>query len=341
MKIEAQMNTAMNNSAQSITRQQQGLTLVELMVAITISLLLLAGVLQIFLGSRQTYTMQDGMGRLQENARYALDRITQDIARTGYMGCTDSTDIPLKNNLTDQGTRYDFATAVFGEDNTGVNNTDVPTLRYGSSGGIRILANLNDIVPGEDIIQLDSTNTNYDQLEQFDILTVSDCDSAAVFMITNNPTSSGGAIQHIAGVVASSGPNTGQSNIDSKVNGGFYTENASVATAFRTSSTTYLVGASINGPGNSLFANSIAADNELIQGVEDFQVLYGVNDDATLGADRYVTANNVTNGGTDWNDVVSVRITLRLNTVDPVASGNTIAKDFTTTVRLRNRGDVI
>lgn len=55
--------------------KQRGLTLMEVMVAITISLILLAGVMQIFLGSRQTYRMQDGLARLQENGRFAMDFI--------------------------------------------------------------------------------------------------------------------------------------------------------------------------------------------------------------------------------------------------------------------------
>ena len=327
-------------SAQRI--RQQGLSLVEIMVAVTISLLLLAGVISLMVNSRETYTMQDGMGRLQENARYILERISQDTSRSGYLGCSDSSDVPILNNLTDQSPSYDFSAAIFGQDDAGLNNTDILTLRYGSSGGIRIMAPINDTEPGEDIIHLDTTNANYDQLEQFDILTVSDCDNVSIMMITNNPATSGGAIQHITGVTATSGPNAGQSNSSSQAGGPFFAQNASVATAFRTTSTTYLVGVSSNGNGLSLYANNTTPENELIQGVEDFQVLYGMNDDAVIGADRYVTANNVTNGGTDWNDVVSVRITLTLNTVDrSVQGGGTISKTFSKTIRLRNRGDII
>lgn len=342
MNTETPMNTVHTAKRPHSAHPQWGLSLIELLVAITISLLLLAGVLQIFIGSRQTYTLQDGMARLQENARYVLDRIGQDITRTGYLGCSDSNDVTITNNLNDQGLAYDFATAIFAQDNAGFNNTDILTLRYGSSGGIRITTNVNNTTPGEDVLMLDTTNPNYDRLEQFDIITLSNCETVTVFMVTNNPTSSAGRIDGDTGIVAAFGPNAGQSNNAKDIGGVFTTENGSLATAFKTTSTTYLVGPSFSGNGNALFANTIDPNNELIQGVEDFQVLFGVNDDATLGADRYVTANNVTNGGTDWNDVVSVRINLRLNTVDAaLPAGGTIAKDFTTTVRLRNRGDVI
>ena len=48
---------------------QRGMTLVEIMVAITISLVLLSGVMQIFLSSKQTYRMNEELGRLLLNHR--------------------------------------------------------------------------------------------------------------------------------------------------------------------------------------------------------------------------------------------------------------------------------
>lgn len=64
--------------------RQQGFSLIELMVAITISLILLAGVGQIYLSSKTSYNLQDGMGRLQENARFALDIMSHSIGQGGY-----------------------------------------------------------------------------------------------------------------------------------------------------------------------------------------------------------------------------------------------------------------
>ena len=75
------------------------MTLVEIMVALTISLILLAGVMQIFLASKQTYRMQDGMSRLQENARFALHFLDQDLRMAGYHGCSSLSAQP--NNIVD------------------------------------------------------------------------------------------------------------------------------------------------------------------------------------------------------------------------------------------------
>lgn len=91
-------NTAPNCRQQN--RHQQGFTLVEIMVAMTISLLLLAGVMQIFLGSKVTYQLQNSIGRLQENVRFSMDIMTQNIGMAGYT--TD--DMPLPSVFNAAGT---------------------------------------------------------------------------------------------------------------------------------------------------------------------------------------------------------------------------------------------
>lgn len=67
-------------------RYSQGFSIVEMMVAMVISLILLAGIAQIFMSSRQSFTIQNTLGRQQENGRYASDVIAQDLRRTGYWG---------------------------------------------------------------------------------------------------------------------------------------------------------------------------------------------------------------------------------------------------------------
>lgn len=64
--------------------KQQGLTLIEIMVAVTLSLVLLAGVLQIFTSTKASYNLQSGIGRLHENARFALDIMSQNISMAGF-----------------------------------------------------------------------------------------------------------------------------------------------------------------------------------------------------------------------------------------------------------------
>ena len=67
-------------------RYCKGFSIVEMMVAMVISLILMAGIAQIFLSSRQSFTIQNTLGRQQENGRYAANIIAQDLRRTGYWG---------------------------------------------------------------------------------------------------------------------------------------------------------------------------------------------------------------------------------------------------------------
>ncbi|OGT18951.1 MAG: hypothetical protein A2V90_03100 [Gammaproteobacteria bacterium RBG_16_57_12] len=79
------MNTQITNPC---AHKQAGMTLVEAMIAITISLVLMAGVIQIFIGNRATYNTLDSMSRLQENHRAAMDILVRDIRKAGYPGKT-------------------------------------------------------------------------------------------------------------------------------------------------------------------------------------------------------------------------------------------------------------
>ena len=49
--------------------RQHGLTLVELMVSLVLSLVLMLGAMQLFVGSKQTYRLSDSLARVQESGR--------------------------------------------------------------------------------------------------------------------------------------------------------------------------------------------------------------------------------------------------------------------------------
>ncbi|MCI0507338.1 MAG: PilW family protein, partial [Gammaproteobacteria bacterium] len=65
--------------------QQRGFTIVEIMLAITLSLILIAGVLQIYLSSKESFRIQSELARLQENQRIALEFLQRDISKTGFV----------------------------------------------------------------------------------------------------------------------------------------------------------------------------------------------------------------------------------------------------------------
>ncbi|TQV77559.1 prepilin-type N-terminal cleavage/methylation domain-containing protein [Aliikangiella marina] len=67
-----------------ISAKQKGFSLVELMVAALLGLVLLGGVIQLFLGSNENYRMQDELASIQEDGRFALMFLNEQIEMAGW-----------------------------------------------------------------------------------------------------------------------------------------------------------------------------------------------------------------------------------------------------------------
>ena len=61
-----------------------GFTLVEILVAMVISLFLIGGVVQLFVQNKTSYKLQEGIARAQENGRLSLYFIEKHARRAGY-----------------------------------------------------------------------------------------------------------------------------------------------------------------------------------------------------------------------------------------------------------------
>lgn len=68
-------------------KNQQGLSLVELMVAMTIGLILMLGATGVLITNQQAFRTTESLGAIQENARVAVDLITRDIRAAGGHPC--------------------------------------------------------------------------------------------------------------------------------------------------------------------------------------------------------------------------------------------------------------
>lgn len=73
-------------------RQQRGVGLVELMVAMVIGLFLILGAVTVYTQSRQSYRTIEATARVQEKARYALDVLETDIRSANYWGLNNWAD---------------------------------------------------------------------------------------------------------------------------------------------------------------------------------------------------------------------------------------------------------
>jgi type IV pilus assembly protein PilW len=65
----------------------KGFGLIEIMVAMVIGLIVSLGIVQVFIASKGTYQTQNASARMQEDARFILSKLVQEIRMTGMYGC--------------------------------------------------------------------------------------------------------------------------------------------------------------------------------------------------------------------------------------------------------------
>lgn len=113
-------------------RRTKGFSLVEFMVAATVSLLLLGGVLQIYLSSRQTYRALDAQTALQEEGRFILGFVGEFIQTAGYKSAPtvpNETAFPAADPA--PGVTFNAGQFITGVDGA---TTDSITIRYQGMG---------------------------------------------------------------------------------------------------------------------------------------------------------------------------------------------------------------
>jgi type IV pilus assembly protein PilW len=85
----------------SFIRRQQGFTLVELMIAVGLSLLLSVAVVTVFANNRHSFNQDENVLRMQDDARHALREITYELSMAGhYADLLIPGSVTRDNNLT-------------------------------------------------------------------------------------------------------------------------------------------------------------------------------------------------------------------------------------------------
>lgn len=324
--------------------RQLGVTLIELMIAIAIGVTIIAGVIQLYATSTKTQRVQDGVSRLQEHARFLFARLSQDVSQTGFIGCFNYEPQRITNTLaqgTNPGELFYVDQPIDAVNGNGPLGTDTLIFRMATAASaIPLVAASTRTGP----IQVDQNHPNYLPLEQFQVAMVTNCTRSAMFMITNDPSVSGGTIEHVTGVVSPDG----QANNDDDLveafgaSEGDYPLFGSVAYLYAgsTGGHSYSVGDSAAaGVGESCnaatpeFCALFKNDQELVQGVEDFQLEIG-----------WMTGGNLRYGDPtspiDWNSVDRIKVTVTLNSIERVPSPQGAAlnkKTFVKTIFVRNQ----
>ncbi|ANI56688.1 pilus assembly protein PilW [Pseudomonas sp. DR 5-09] len=106
-----------------------GFGLIEMLVALALGLIVVLGVVQIFLAAKNTYVSQNSAAAMQEDARFVLSKMIQELRMVGMFGCLGT--------ITDSSSAGDFNAAQITPiswDNANLKLTLV-TADVGSAGG--------------------------------------------------------------------------------------------------------------------------------------------------------------------------------------------------------------
>jgi prepilin-type N-terminal cleavage/methylation domain-containing protein len=118
-------------------RREDGFTLVEMMVAMSIFLLILVGVFQIFDPSNKAYLTSERKLGVQQNGRVAMDTIVRMVRMTGYFPENVNDTNPANDVANRIQAASDTALAVAGDlDGSGASNAFTFCL---DTGGLRVV----------------------------------------------------------------------------------------------------------------------------------------------------------------------------------------------------------
>ena len=394
----------------------RGFTLVELLIAMVIALIITIGVVQVFSANRATYQIDEALARAQENGRFALEFLAQDIRAAGYLGCrrdvTRGSQVPksIVNYL--MGATTSLSSGISGFEysaapGTGIGATfpasafpmtnatagwspALDTALVRGSGGVAGAQPGTDVIAVQHLLTLPLplvkpyVDSDHVYLDPFykggvavgDVMLISDCSNEAIFQVTD--ISATGVLSHITGAGTpgnrcaqwQDAPFLGANAANSECTSTFkVTQPNTVVGQLQT--VVFYVAQGLGGPACASPGTCQptlyrvvsgpggvpgGVPQALVEGVENMQVLYGVDTNSDGVADQYVTANNVGN----FSLVTSVRIGLLIHGTNATGSVNDVGLDtatynvagttidptddrlrrrvFSTTLQLRNRG---
>lgn len=352
-----------------------GFSLIELLLAVTLGSIVTVGVVQLFAGNSRTYELVNGQSRMQESARYAFEFLSRSVRAAGYYGCDPDNDKIYKTLNGNWNQLFEFNITVPIEGFEGINAGNAlgdwsPSLgplprNTGSGNSVNTFVNGNGIdvsrlkpesdvlvvrhaeVPGERIARIVQP-TGDPQIEDDgdvdiqanDFVLLSNCEQAVLFRVTGmNAVAGGFDVER-----APAGGTFANAAVATLSNAGIpygAATDAQGSSLGKVSSEIYYVaqGLGTNNRNQTVWSlwrkTGADAPVELIDGIEDLQVQFGIDttpNDGLAAANRYVGAGNV-----GVNAVRAVRLSVRANSVDTIdAGGQLVRRTFSQTVALRN-----
>lgn len=323
-------------------RRQAGVGLVEVMIALVLSLLTVGIIIQVFLGNHKTYLTGEAIARVQEDSRFAVNLLQKELRMVGYQGCLSKQGVNITNTLTG-GTAlpYNFTVYLRGYDNVTATlpaalsalftagepkprqGSDVLLIQGPTGAGVPVTRNNS---AAQLFVQQISSKANYcgtgkqgySDLCEGDIVMVSDCQKARIFQITQTQV-----------VGAGTEVNIGHSNDNKYTPGNAISSwggaSSPVEERFGAGSILsrmetriyYIARASATAPYTLYRKSGLAAGMPLVEGVADIQLTFGEDQNRDRAADRYVSAASNPN----WDNVLGIGVQLLMRS----AQGNLVS----------------
>lgn len=328
----------------------RGLTLVELMVAIAIGLVITAAIVQIFVTSRSSYTLEEGLARVQEAGRFAVDLMSYDVRMAGYTGCLPRTVKPVSalNNPDDFATAGPYRhlegytyVGSGGVDPAGDWSAGLPTAYFSSS----------ELLPDSDVLVVrrgsevstrlkDPITTpsaaakiagNPAGLQKFDIVMITSCKQAKaeIFQITGPDSLGTKNTKDDINLVHNEGVGVAEPGNATKDFKTLFDKGDEI---IKLLTHVYYIGPGPTGK-PSLFRKELQGaekkgekllkSQELVEGVVRLKVLFGIDTDGDQVANKFVPAKDVASA--DADKIFAVRLAMLVRTPDRVDSQPEVA----------------
>lgn len=345
-----------------VARRQSGVSLIELMIAMILGLLVLGAVIQLFLGSKATYTSNEALARVQENGRFSLELLKREFRDSSSRGFCAAR-LAVRNHL-DMGCSshpddfFNAEQAVMGWDFSGTErgeSYDLPDEL--SPDGIAVSqwsSQLPDdseedlpswlqnrVVPGTDVIVvrrpevvpgIAAAPTGGMGADTLDLTGPHGLEVGDIALVTNcttganlfQNTGTGNQLDRSGGACNATGPGNDDAT------GDWSTSYDQSMQLFRIRVLAYYIGInnSSGEPGLYRYDVSRGTTEELVSGIENMQILYGYSNTSDEGGDgqtvnHWLPASEVPN----WEFVIGARLSMLVRSPENAGDG-TVQRTF-------------
>jgi len=337
--------------------RQDGFTIVELMIAMLLGLIVIAGVSSVFLANQRAYRTNTALGDVQDASRIAFEMMARDIRQAGLTGC-NSANGRIVNVLANAPANAastvapawwaNWGNAIRGYDDASGDPALADKSPVANTSSLQLIGAagaplaIKEDVPGTNFQLYADT----DALEKGDVVMVCSPDHTAIVQITG-PTHLKQTVDYNTGNAVSPGncsSNLGYPNTACTGNSPEYTfpPNSLIS---RMSAVDWYIGTNpVNG--DSLYRATLVHDaaglhvqaQEMVRNVTNMTITYLAPGNPAINS-AYQTATTI-GASSAWGGVGAVRVTLKLRSGEDNVSADgssALTRTYSFTTAVRNR----